>query len=217
MRRLLSVLTLLFITLQFTEGQGISYTNNIKPIFNTYGCTSCHGGSGNFFVTPYTSLFTTGDHKPVVVKGDTNSVLIKKIKGTAGFGDQMPQGGPVMAANDLKLIIQWIKNGAPENPTSIDLFDGRTLPQSFYLAQNYPNPFNPSTVITYSIPKSQYVTLKVYNVLGKEVATLVDEFKEPGTYTSQFSVLHSQLTSGVYFYSMRAGSFVETKKLILLK
>ena len=93
----------------------------------------------------------------------------------------------------------------------------KTVPDKYSLGQNYPNPFNPSTVITYQLPIASYVTLKVYDVLGNEVASLVNEYQNAGIYNSQFSILHSQLTSGVYFYRLQAGSFTETKKLILLK
>ena len=83
------------------------------------------------------------------------------------------------------------------------------------LRQNYPNPFNPTTIINYSIPKQSLVIIKVYDVLGIEVASLVNEDKTVGSYSVNFNA--SKLTSGVYFYRMQAGSFVETKKLILLK
>ncbi len=91
------------------------------------------------------------------------------------------------------------------------------MPSTFKLAQNYPNPFNPSTVINYQLPVSGHVSLKVYDMLGREVATLVDEFQNAGTYNSQFSILNSQLSSGIYFYTIRAGNFVQTKKMMLLK
>lgn len=83
------------------------------------------------------------------------------------------------------------------------------------LSQNYPNPFNPSTTIEYAIPKSELVTLKVYDVLGREVATLVNEYKQAGMYKANFNA--SGLVSGVYFYQLSAGSYVETKKLIMMK
>jgi hypothetical protein len=89
------------------------------------------------------------------------------------------------------------------------------LPVVYELYQNYPNPFNPSTVINYSIPKTSLVTIKVYDILGKEVATLVNEEKSAGNYSVQFN--GGNLSSGIYFYRMHAGSFTETKKLILLK
>ena len=91
------------------------------------------------------------------------------------------------------------------------------MPSSFKLAQNYPNPFNPSTVINYQLPVSGHVSLKVYDMLGREVATLVDEFQQAGNHNSQFSISNSQLSSGIYFYTIRAGNFVETKKMVLMK
>jgi len=86
---------------------------------------------------------------------------------------------------------------------------------SYNLADNYPNPFNPSTTIGYEVPSSNYVTLKVYDVLGREVETLVNETKAPGEYSVAFD--GSRLSSGVYFYRMTAGNYVSTKKAILLK
>jgi hypothetical protein len=103
--------------------------------------------------------------------------------------------------------------------TGVDEQDDR-LPNNFHLEQNYPNPFNPSTTIKYSIPTSEFVTLKVFDVLGNEVATLVNEEKPAGSYEVEFNS-HSgsvrNLTSGVYFYILQAGSFTQTKKLILMK
>ncbi|MBI3125450.1 MAG: T9SS type A sorting domain-containing protein, partial [Ignavibacteriales bacterium] len=91
-------------------------------------------------------------------------------------------------------------------------------PSQLKLAQNYPNPFNPGTTINYQIPFASHVTLKVYDVLGREVATLVDEFKQAGNYNTQFSTLNSQLTSGIYFYKLQTDNgFSETKKLMIVK
>ena len=90
-----------------------------------------------------------------------------------------------------------------------------TQPKRILLSQNYPNPFNPSTTIRYSIPNARNVTIKVFDVLGKEVATLVNEEKSSGEYEVEFNA--SSLPSGIYFYQLKAGSFVETKKMILLK
>ena len=90
------------------------------------------------------------------------------------------------------------------------------IPKEFSLSQNYPNPFNPSTTVRYSIPILSFVTLKVYDVLGNELATLVKEEKHVGVYEVEFST-RSGLASGIYFYQLKAGSYVETKKMILLK
>jgi len=89
------------------------------------------------------------------------------------------------------------------------------LPTGYTLAQNYPNPFNPSTQISFAIPNSELVTLNIYDVLGKEVATLVDGAQSAGSYTVSFDA--SKLSSGIYFYTLKAGNFIETKKMILMK
>jgi hypothetical protein len=100
--------------------------------------------------------------------------------------------------------------------SQINSFTVQAVPTQFELDQNFPNPFNPSTNINYSVPKTSLVTIKVYDILGKEVAALVNEEKSAGNYSVQFSA-NSNMASGVYFYRMQAGSFTETKKLILLK
>ena len=89
------------------------------------------------------------------------------------------------------------------------------IPERFILSQNYPNPFNPSTTINFSIPNSEFITLKVYDVLGKEVATLVNEEKATGSYEVNFNA--AGISSGIYFYKLQAGSIIETKKMILLR
>ena len=89
------------------------------------------------------------------------------------------------------------------------------LPTTYALKQNYPNPFNPSTMISYSLPNNTFVTLKVFDVLGNEVATLVNEEKSAGNFEVEFNA--SGLSSGIYFYRIQTESFVDTKKLIMLK
>ncbi len=91
------------------------------------------------------------------------------------------------------------------------------FPKQFSLEQNYPNPFNPTTLIIYQIPISSEVKLEVYDVLGKKVATLVNEFMEAGTHTYTFDASRFALTSGTYFYRIQAGGFTATKKMVLLK
>jgi len=94
-------------------------------------------------------------------------------------------------------------------------FEVDFTPKEFVLYQNYPNPFNPVTSIQYSISSRQFVTLIVYDVLGKEVTTLVNDEKQPGVYEVEFNA--SNLSTGIYFYQLKAGSFVQTKKMILAK
>jgi hypothetical protein len=110
-------------------------------------------------------------------------------------------------------IILRIKLG----PDSIGSIDQAT---SYSLAQNYPNPFNSTTNIVYQIPDRGFITLKVYDILGREVAILVNEEKAVGSYEVQFnshSVEGRNLTSGIYFYRLKADEYSETKKMILLK
>jgi hypothetical protein len=88
-------------------------------------------------------------------------------------------------------------------------------PKQYRLNQNYPNPFNPSTKISYQLPKSSFVTLKVYDIIGREVSTLVNGEQNAGQYEVTFD--GSRLASGVYFFRLQAGGFVQTKKLVVMK
>jgi hypothetical protein len=98
---------------------------------------------------------------------------------------------------------------------SVTSISESSQPGEFYLSQNYPNPFNPSTSLQYAIGNQQFVTLKVFDLLGREVASLVNEEKPAGSYEINFNA--SELPSGVYFYQLQAGAFLETKKMLLLK
>ena len=100
-------------------------------------------------------------------------------------------------------------------PVIISGIENVEIPTEYQLLQNFPNPFNPSTIISYQLPARGNVTLKVYDVLGNEVATLVDEYREEGKYEVEFD--GRNLASGLFFYKLQAGSFVETKKMVLIK
>lgn len=100
-------------------------------------------------------------------------------------------------------------------PSEINLANN-LIPSEYKLEQNYPNPFNPSTIINFSIPKAGNVSLKIFDVLGKEISTLVNEFKSAGNYNYEF-YSSSNMTSGIYFYTLTAGVYTETKKFTLLK
>ena len=101
------------------------------------------------------------------------------------------------------------------DPLAVTGVSVKALPTEYSLSQNYPNPFNPSTKIDFAIPKQSQVTLKVFNVLGQEVATLVNGVLTPGQHSATFNA--SKLASGVYFYSLNAGNFVSTRKMMLVK
>ena len=91
----------------------------------------------------------------------------------------------------------------------------QNLPTSFSLLQNYPNPFNPETIINYQLPVACFVVLKVYDILGKKVTVLVNEYQQPGNYVKTFHGM--SLPSGIYFYTLKAGNFSETNKMVLLR
>jgi hypothetical protein len=99
--------------------------------------------------------------------------------------------------------------------TATDVHDGNPVPKEFALCQNHPNPFNPSTTIEYALPRGSYVVLKVFDMLGREVATAVDEREEAGYKSVHFDA--GGLSSGVYFYRLQAGGFVQTKRLLLIR
>jgi len=86
---------------------------------------------------------------------------------------------------------------------------------TYHLSQNFPNPFNPATTIQYQLPKNGFVTLKIYDILGKEVADLVNDQKTQGRYSVNFDA--SRLASGVYIYQLRVNDYVSSKKMLLLK
>jgi hypothetical protein len=98
---------------------------------------------------------------------------------------------------------------------SVEEIHSGNIPEEFYLSQNYPNPFNPTTKIEFRIADFGFVTLKVYDILGNEIATLVNEEKAPGIYEVLFNA--ADMVSGVYIYSLKVGSFKQTKKMILMK
>jgi hypothetical protein len=120
----------------------------------------------------------------------------------------------LLSSNDGFCIADAI-NFYQNTTTNVENFELAVT--DFKLYQNYPNPFNPSTVISYQLSAVSYVTLKVYDILGREIATLVEGVKEPGTHNSAFHIPNSTFSSGVYFYQLRAGNFVETKKMIVIK
>ncbi len=133
----------------------------------------------------------------------------KKFWDMSGNGVNHP--GDFLCRLYAQLIYKAFDN---QDITSVK-HENNEVPKSLTLQQNYPNPFNPSTEIKYSIPQSDMVTVKIYNLLGQEVATLVHEVQKPGNYTLRFNA--SKLASGVYIYRLQAGNFSLTKKMMLLK
>ncbi len=117
--------------------------------------------------------------------------------------------------NDFQLRIGFIEQ---TNLVMTGLEDGqRELPTNYSLSQNFPNPFNPETRINYELPNSGYVQIKVYDMLGREVAQLVNKEQNAGYYSVSFNTQSIGLSSGIYIYRIHAGDFFQTKKMILMK
>ncbi|MBZ0184462.1 MAG: T9SS type A sorting domain-containing protein [Melioribacteraceae bacterium] len=134
------------------------------------------------------------------------------------FGDEIEVNENFIAIGAPEYRISGIPKGAvyvfPKSATSVEAEKGLN-PTEFVLEQNYPNPFNPTTSIEYTVPSSEYVTLKVYDILGNEVAELVNEQKQAGTYEVYFNA--GNLSSGFYIYKLQAGKFSQVRKMMLLK
>ena len=111
--------------------------------------------------------------------------------------------------NVVEAAIEWINNASFVKNNQNEII------QDYHLDQNFPNPFNPNTTISWQSPEGIHQTIKIFDVLGNEIATVVDEYKQVGNYEIEFNA--SNLPSGVYFYQLKAGSFINTKKMILLK
>ena len=130
-------------------------------------------------------------------------------------GNSIDPAFVITAGNNLDELRTNVDNAriAYTNLTGVDSTE--RVPLKFYLSQNYPNPFNPGTEIDYEIPEEGRVTIKVFDVLGRFVKTLIDEEKQAGMYHLKFSA--ADLASGVYFYQLKVNSFSSTKKFVLMK
>jgi Secretion system C-terminal sorting domain len=139
---------------------------------------------------------------------------------TSGIPDtcilQILIDGPSVAGNDYHVGSSFLLDDLNLTGTATSVNDKSILPAKFSLEQNYPNPFNPSTKIQYNLPENSFVSLKIYNAIGKEVASLVNGVVPAGSHEILFDA--SGLNSGVYFYTLKAGNnFVQTRKMILMK
>jgi len=214
---------------------------NSLPVYS-WGCSETRAGSVNLIQIPkgdFTEVWLIGEinnaELEIEVSADviieTGSAIRNSLYGISkvglntkiGFIGKMEEGPAfILKGKDAKILS--LKKGKANNNDYIvmknematDIVKEKTvIPKEFSLAQNYPNPFNPSTTISYQLPQNGLVTLKVYDVLGNEVATLVNEEKPAGNYEAKFDA--SNLSSGTYIYKISAGNFIQTKKMILMK
>ena len=180
-----------------------SQTYNAFKFFFPYDASGVANPNGNVMATTWWCVFDWYQYKPKKNGYQTMGLISMDRLTEKPVANTLRSTYLPYASQDGILV------GAKDN--------NKEIPTQFSLEQNYPNPFNPSTVIKYQIPTSGEVTLKVFNVLGEEVATLVNEYKIAGKYNSQFSIRNYQLSSGVYFYTLKAGNYFQAKKMILLK
>ena len=122
----------------------------------------------------------------------------------------------------LNVVCSYPSQDSPAtvNTTVASADEGSLLPSEYALFQNYPNPFNPSTQITFDVPNSEVVMLRVYNLLGQDVQTLINKSMAPGRYTVEWNgndMLNNDVASGVYFYELRGESFISRKKMLLIR
>jgi photosystem II stability/assembly factor-like uncharacterized protein len=158
--------------------------------------------SGHVFVGSYSGIFRSpdnGDNWLKINSGLTDSVIYSLLIDNNGY---------IFAGSEKGLVFRSVKS-------TTGIKDNVAFAKSFALNQNYPNPFNPSTVISYTLPKSSNVKLIVYNALGQTVKLLENSFKQPGNYSVSFNA--SSIPSAIYFYKLEAGPFSQIKKMILLK
>jgi hypothetical protein len=185
-------------TLPGTGWQMINLTTPFQYTGGNLLVEICYNNSSYTAFSPVYCSSTTGDYW-----GRYNDL---STASGCGYTAWTMTTGPVGKANTRFTM----------NPgTAVTPIGTATVPQSYSLAQNYPNPFNPVTKINFAIPKQGFVTLKVYDMLGREVTKLVNEVKQAGTYSVDFDA--TRLSSGVYFYKLEAGSFVDTKRMVLVK
>ncbi|MFA4924568.1 MAG: Ig-like domain-containing protein, partial [Ignavibacteriaceae bacterium] len=157
------------------------------------------------------------------VKVDTinwSGWLLKRIsKATIGGSGQKYFNSIVIkqTPEGLKNSIIYVDDAQYDILLPVEEQKSSLTPGSLALYQNYPNPFNPTTVINYQLPENNFVTLKVFDVLGNEVATLVNEYQQAGRHNYELRIRDYELSSGVYFYQLRAGDFLQTKKMVFLK
>ncbi|MEO8231595.1 MAG: choice-of-anchor Q domain-containing protein [Ignavibacteriota bacterium] len=189
-----------------TSGDNNLIQTNINVTINGFTANNIYNQEANC-LTLADNNTTNGTHTCATLFG---SPAINAIPGGNGAPPQDQRGKERNGDYDI---------GAFEYSSPSDVDGEKQLPNNFSLKQNHPNPFNPSTKISWQSPVGSWQTLKVFDVLGNEVVTLVDEYRPVGEYEVEFqtSIGNRQLASGVYYYRLQAGEYVQTKKMILLK
>ncbi len=154
--------------------------------------------------------FVVGSFAKIVVDLATNTVIQTFTAGATSVAT-MPDGSRFYVTDSFNGTVRVYKK---TNPTGVER-NTATIPSGYGLSQNFPNPFNPTTVIAYQIGRTGNVSLKVFDLLGREVKTLIDERQDAGSHSATFGA--GTLPSGMYFYKLESGNYIDVKKLVLLK
>lgn len=198
--------------------------NVSRPSFN--GSTpGCGGGGCHNFQDGIVSLAVTDLQVQITVSGTSNDVageLVDASGTVVAFNNSTssnpftltaPGPGNYTVNAGYAGPLRW--DSASVSITITDIGENSANPTLFMLYHNYPNPFNPSTKIKYSVPEEEFISIKIYDALGNQISSVVNERKPAGVYEVEFN--GSGLSSGVYYYKIEAGSFKQTKKMILNK
>lgn len=193
-------------------GGQIKITWNLNQEGDVVGYHIYYGGFNGY---SFTHVIDAGNNSSYTLTGLSLSDTIGVTAYDKSFSVANENNSTIVNDNMTNGNESWYAYAVDTAATTGVSVHDNEIPNIYTLQQNYPNPFNPSTNISFTLPYQSHVSLKVYDILGKEVATLVNEVKAAGSYTKQWNA--SQFASGVYFYRLTAGSFYETKKLLLLK
>ena len=214
-----------------TQGVNIKATDDSEMVGQANPSVAINE-AGNFVIAwedyRYAGMYPDIMGQRYYTNGNLNGINYRIV----ADGPNYIESSPAVTANNDSIIFSWADN---RRSMGLDVYgkivdwnwngvtsiseDGNNKPTDYVLEQNYPNPFNPSTKISWQSPVSSWQTLKVYDVLGNEVATLVDEYKPAGTYEVEFNSSSGirNLVSGIYFYQLKVGNYSSTKKMLLLK
>jgi hypothetical protein len=218
----------------YTRSPSTTGSAAIDPIFNCTSITNENGQADYPYYWTATTLAPAGPPPPGLpgegvyvafgralgymsgVWQDVHGAGAQRSDPKTGDPSRYPQGrGPQGDAVRIHNYVRLVRGGFITTGIREEESSSTVLPEKFMLHQNYPNPFNPTTTISFELPIESFVSLKVYDILGKEVATLVSDKLGAGHHEVTFNA--SELTSGVYLYNIQVGSYTQTKKLLLLR
>ncbi|MEW5844320.1 MAG: T9SS type A sorting domain-containing protein, partial [Bacteroidota bacterium] len=204
-------------------GSPVTLSWNAHPSTNVTGCkiyrkVRVNGVMGNeYLIASVSASSTSYVDNDYTVSNNTTTQLFYDVRYV--YNGTLPDNTPYTTESDPNYVNIYGQTAASYNDSQKQTASVEQELPSDYSIGNYPNPFNPTTTINYQLPENGFVTIKVYDVLGKEVATLVNENKSAGYYNVNFdaSSAGGGLTSGVYIYTINANGFAQSKKMLLMK